>query len=146
MKKNLMNAASLWCILIKDPLSLSSNLSTKLSSCKEGLINMKYKQTKSEAIVSYIIILLLELMALGVSALAMTITTFMAWSIVLHPVLGVPALTFGQIFLCAWAFMFCVASVKQVEYYYDGFSVEEIRKEVEQKMDEMEDEDNDKES
>ena len=109
-------------------------------------MDMKYKQTKGEAVVSYIIILLLELMALGVSALAMTITTFMAWSIVLHPVLGVPALTFGQIFLCAWAFMFCVASVKQVEYYYDGFSVEEIRKEVEQKMDEMEDEDNDKES
>jgi hypothetical protein len=67
----------------------------------------------------------------------MALTTFMAWSIVLHPVLGLPALTFGQIFLCAWAFMFCVSSIKQVEYYFDGFSAEEIRKEVEKNVGEV---------
>ena len=76
-------------------------------------------------------------LACATSSGAMALTTFMAWSIVLHPILGLPALTFGQIFLCAWAFMFCVASVKQVEYYFDGFSAEEIRKEVEKNVGEV---------
>jgi hypothetical protein len=33
--------------------------------------------------------------------------------------------------------MFCVASIKQVEYYFDGFSAEEIRKEVEKNVGEV---------
>ena len=49
-------------------------------------------------------IILVELLALSFSAAMMALTTFLAWDIVLHPVLGLPALTFGLIFLCAWAF------------------------------------------
>jgi hypothetical protein len=109
---------------------------------------MKYKQSKMEAIITSFFILGCELLGLAISALAMTLTTFMAWSIVLHPILGLPALTFGQIFLCAWAFVFCVASVKQIEFYYEGFSIEEIRKEVEknigEQMEDEEEEDDDK--
>ena len=98
---------------------------------------MKYKQSKMEAVATYFVIIALELLALGITSSAMALTTFLAWSIVLHPILGLPALTFGQIFLCAWAFMFCVASIKQVEYYFDGFSAEEIRKEVEKNVGEV---------
>lgn len=64
------------------------------------------------------VIILLELLALATSALMITFTTFMAWHIVIHPVLGLPALTFGQIFLCAWAFLFAIAAAEQAKYYF----------------------------
>lgn len=62
-------------------------------------------------------IIVVELCALAIAAGLMTITTFIAWDIVLHPILGLPALTISQIFICAWAFLFCIALAEQVKAY-----------------------------
>ena len=86
-----------------------------------------------------IVIIFLEILALTFSASMITLTTFIAWQVVLHPVLGVPNLTFGQIFLCAWAFLFAIASAEQAKNY---FSLVEYVDETE--MEERED--NDKKS
>lgn len=74
-------------------------------------------------------IILVELLALTFSATMMTFTAFLAWDIVLHPILGLPALTFGQIFLCAWAFLFCAACYSQVSFYFEVAA--KVMKEIE---------------
>lgn len=86
-----------------------------------------------------VVIILLELAALATSALMITFTTFMAWHIVLHSVLGLPALTFSQIFLCAWAFLFTIAAAEQAKHY---FGMIEYTDEIKQE----ERDDNDKKS
>ena len=87
-------------------------------------------------------IIVLELCALAIAAGLMTITTFVAWDVVLHPVLGLPALTVSQIFVCAWAFLFCIATAEQAKHY---FSLVEYVDETTVEKVEGED-DNDKES
>ena len=71
-------------------------------------------------------IIVLELCALAIAAGLMTITTFVAWDVVLHPVLGLPALTVSQIFVCAWAFLFCIAMAEQVKTYFALVEFEEV--------------------
>ena len=89
-----------------------------------------------------VVIILLELAALAIAAMLMTITTFIAWDVVIHPVLGLPALTISQIFVCAWAFLFCIATAEQAKHY---FSLVEYVDETTVEKVEGED-DNDKES
>lgn len=67
--------------------------------------------------------LLMLLMTCG-TALSITVVTFLAWDIVISPVLGLPALTFGQIFICAWAFMFIVSTVLEIKYVFDMLAEE----------------------
>ena len=65
-----------------------------------------------------VVIILLELAALAIAAMLMTVTTFIAWDVVIHPVLGLPALTISQIFVCAWTFLFCIAVAEQAKHYF----------------------------
>lgn len=90
-----------------------------------------------------ILITALELFALAVAASMMALTVFIAWEVVLNPVLGLPSLTIGQIFICAWAFLFCIFCADQVHYYLNpiGYEVE-----VEETTVEKEENDNDKKS
>ena len=83
-------------------------------------------------------IILVELLALSFSASMMALTTFLAWDIVLHPILGLPALTFGQIFLCAWAFLFCAACYSQVSFYF------EVAAKVMKELEEVKEDEDDK--
>lgn len=89
-----------------------------------------------------IVIIGMELAALAIAAVLMTITTFIAWDVVIHPVLGLPALTISQIFVCAWAFLFCIAVAEQAKHYFN--LVEYVDETTVEKV-EGED-DNDKES
>lgn len=87
-----------------------------------------------EDIVMLIIATLLTLLTTCGTALSITVVTFLAWDIVISPVLGFPALTFGQIFICAWTFMFIVTIVLEIKYAFDILT-EEV---------ESEDDDNEK--
>ena len=91
-------------------------------------------------LIAIVVIILLELAALAISAMLMTVTTFIAWDVVIHPVLGLPALTIPQIFVCAWTFLFCVATAEQVKYYFGLIEY------VDETTVEKEENDNDKKS
>ena len=73
-----------------------------------------------------------ETVTFALVAFLMAATVFVAWSVVLHPVLGLPALTLSQIFICAAAFLSCIAISEQVRSYFNVINfIEEERKDEE---------------